>query len=397
MSGIVDNNLSEHMEICKINACPCKAFAKYYASKDGQDDCRLENGDVWLWYALRDQPSKNCVFPFGLNALDNAPPAQVLEWRCLVCEHVHGLQENPQRQSHEFRTSNVRRHAQSCRHLQALKSLGLTQDLICPDADPLPPSKESFAALLSAVQGGIAQGKDGLRVEGEILGRKKSECMLWSLGEALLRRKQAKLRNARVLCIMRDERLGRLHLRFRCVDGSLDVSQGYLGQHRSFESSSTGINAATRDILIDFCTQWKGVPPHPSSDCELRESVFDEALYSHICKIFEAIAIDSASNEVTAARDCHSVVDNMILQTWQRNDFIYCKFILRDSAHAARRVLSRPWKADEVMSDILGLLCQWKDSLPQLVQHSLDLRRMLHEFQEQTKMDAPTVTPTVLT
>ena len=50
-----------------------------------------------------------------------------------------------------------------------------------------------------------------------------------------------------------------------------------------------------------------------------------------------------------------------------------CRVTLHDSAHKARRILSRPWAADELMDTIVQLFASHRDSPSQLVHHSHDL------------------------
>ena len=56
-----------------------------------------------------------------------------------------------------------------------------------------------------------------------------------------------------------------------------------------------------------------------------------------------------------------------------------CKFILRDAAHSARRILGRGFGADAVLDATLGLFVHWKHSPGQLVHHSTDMQRLYAE------------------
>jgi hypothetical protein len=75
--------------------------------------------------------------------------------------------------------------------------------------------------------------------------------------------------------------------------------------------------------------------------------------------------VDSASNETKSAlvmRNC-GLTPNL-------------KVIIRDRAHASRRLLSRPWKADPFLNEIAETVVMNNTSICQRIQHSHDLREM---------------------
>eukprot|EP00975_Prorocentrum_lima_P005417 1171008-Prorocentrum_lima.AAC.1 len=51
-----------------------------------------------------------------------------------------------------------------------------------------------------------------------------------------------------------------------------------------------------------------------------------------------------------------------------------CKHILLDSAHSARRILSRPWENDVVLDRIMQIFCHGRHSPAQLISHSTILQ-----------------------
>ena len=52
--------------------------------------------------------------------------------------------------------------------------------------------------------------------------------------------------------IMRDERKGRLHVRFRAVSDSLDAAAGYMGQSADHEPSALGVLDGTKQVYEQF-------------------------------------------------------------------------------------------------------------------------------------------------
>ena len=185
-----------------------------------------------------------------------------------------------------------------------------------------------------------------------MVGKLKAFDMIWCIGEALAAMKRKCLAKADTMLMMRDERHGRMHVRFVACGPDQPYISGFLGQSRDHTPDSLGIVAATEQVYKNICTKYFGLPNGKPE--------FDAELYNHLCKITEAVAIDSASNEVVAAKDmCTPFGDKPAL-------FPNCSHILRDAPPSARRVLSRLWKADTVMANLFGLLCHDRDAIAQI-------------------------------
>ena len=90
----------------------------------------------------------------------------------------------------------------------------------------------------------------------------------------------------------------------------------------------------------------------------------------------EGIAVDSASNETVAVTDM------------TRLGFPNLKWLLRDAAHSARRVLQRLWGCDPVLSDVLGIFCHWRDSMGQLIQWSPEVKDVYKQCCAESSDDA---------
>ena len=226
--------------------------------------------------------------------------------------------------------------------------------------------------VYNAFSTGLAPHNGYSLPSGEIVDSRKLHKMLWALEQAHRQRKQTWIRSATCVNLLRDERHGRLHIRFRCSDASATCFSGYLGQSREHKPSSIGINEATREVLTDFCTLWQS----PPAECALAPT-FDQELFRHLSRSIEAISIDSASNEKASVKD-------MLNQGVTPN----CRHILYDAPHKARRVLSRPWRADETLGNVVGLFCHWRWSMGQLVHHSHDLKKLYTDCVDATMEDA---------
>ena len=161
-------------------------------------------------------------------------------------------------------------------------------------------------------------------------------------------------------------------LRFRC--GSLDGKRriGMIGQPRIFKGTATNISKVTIQALRQFCTKNFGA-------VEVKEEGhFDPQLFEHIRKILRAITIDSAENELAAAGNMMSTESVVSVRNEDGVEAFAPHLILvvRDKAHASRRILSRPWYCDQYLQTVASSLMTEPSSLTQLIQHSADLRNM---------------------
>ena len=193
----------------------------------------------------------------------------------------------------------------------------------------------------------------------------KANKLLWCLGEEYRQLLAERLRAAVCINVLRDERHARLHIRVRGVPNSGEVFSGFLGQARAAGQTALDICNATEAVFRRACTVFRCPPPGSQV-----EPQFDQALFEHVRHASEAITIDSAANECAAGADAYRAVRGG--EPFLPN----CRFTLHDSAHKARRILSRPWATDEVMDAIVQLFVSHRDSLSQLVHHSHDLKRL---------------------
>ena len=328
--------LHEHCKRCDVTGCGCHTYKEMYVEWSAKLPLTQANVGYgsWLWHTVR---SGFC-------------------WICIACDQF--CQVNvADRQAP--RISNLTRHANSTRHKRAvmrlLNSNGNVVDGIAA------PDLAIFTELFREVHSGTPISR-GIELKSARLGEQKARALTNALAEAVHRQKMEAMRNACVAMLIRDERHKRLHFRFRCSGGAVTTS-GYLGQSVTHTGDALGIAQATETVLRRFCSKNKGGQGHLE---------FDEGLYNHLRHIIEAISIDSASNEVCSATDLSWALQGEgILPN--------CRRILRDAAHSARRLLGRLMKADPVLNDMLGLFCHWRDSLAQIVHHSLDMRQLYEE------------------
>ena len=85
----------------------------------------------------------------------------------------------------------------------------------------------------------------------------KTSQMRWCLSEAVLSLGRDRLKVAKAISVMRDERKGRLLLRYRAALADLTVTSGVLGYVYT-EGFSDSIAQAPTQSVSDFCTRFDG-------------------------------------------------------------------------------------------------------------------------------------------
>ena len=114
----------------------------------------------------------------------------------------------------------------------------------------------------------------------------KTARMMTSLTEAMWELDRQFLKSATTIVLCRDERDGRLLVRYGAANAALDARRGVLGQVRNKGSNATCLVAATMQVLKTFCTDENGK--------------LDRGLLTHIRNHIEVVAADSAENEILA-------------------------------------------------------------------------------------------------
>ena len=175
--------------------------------------------------------------------------------------------------------------------------------------------------------------------------RGKCQQMRACLYEALRKDRQAFLRRAETIMLIRDESKGLLLVRLMACDVDLNTRVFTLGVTANAGSDAFDIDRATKGLLRGFCT--------PLADKEP-----DQPLLEHVANKIEAVCVDSASNELKAGR--------LMKETFAPN----MKAVIRDRAHATRRLLSRPWVAEPELEDVAHVFVMGRHSLCQRIHHS---------------------------
>jgi hypothetical protein len=324
------NELIEHAKLCKDPQCCCSTLVR--------------NFNKWSAKLLIGGNSSSSWFHFTFNASGK------LRWACLCC---NGLFKDPIDNTSEtqlIQFQNLLKHHESHTHRARIAELLGDED--CTEFVVVPP-KELFKELFHAFQkGDVPTG--GYELLHGLVGFRKAMTMMWCIDQSLNDGKRFIILQAELLNLIRDERHGRMHVRFRAANREESATHArYLGQSRHHQPDAIGLTEATVKIFKNISTSRANcpvkscVPPH-----------FDKDFFNAACDKVEAISIDSAENEVVSANDMKDT-----------GCFKNCTFILRDSAHSARRIMSRLWKADSELDYnwkffmLLATLIQWSGDL----------------------------------
>lgn len=241
---------------------------------------------------------------------------------------------------------DLRKHHLSEKHKRAmLDLLGLRVGPHSVSVSAAPPY-DQFAMVW---QGGL----DNVHKE-EIACRKKCDQIRECLFEAICNARREFLSKAQTVMILRDESKGYLLIRIMACDDEFNQMVFPLGLRFASGGDAFNIQDATREIIDEFCTPLVALPGGTALE--------PKALAARIKSKLEAVCVDSAANELKASRlMMKSIAPNL-------------KVIVRDHAHASRRLLSRPWHADEHLDMIAKTLVMGRHSICQRIQNSPEFR-----------------------
>ena len=179
------------------------------------------------------------------------------------------------------------------------------------------------------------------------------------------------LARARAVTLLRDERKGRLMIRFLAMGPDLEVRSGTLGQEQGHGTGAMNILKATENVLLRACTIF-ATPPYR---CRA-QPVLNRKIYRHLRLAVTGITTDAAADEVLGAELMRS--PELLSQT--RALCPNLQHVLRDKTHASRRLSSRPYGADPYLSDVLLMFATGRTSPARMVQHSMEARRVFRGF-----------------
>ena len=229
------------------------------------------------------------------------------------------------------------------------------------------PPPQSFEALIDEISAGRPPGC------------RKNRQMTFCLAEAAKALDQEFVAKASKVCLFRDERKGRLLLRFRAVDKDLHVRSGTMGLAIQPGTGARNITQATRKITKRFCTRFAGCPDSSRKNKKVKPFL-KVKLFKHLAQSVSCITVDAAADEVLSSELMRASAWNGSQQKLTPN----LRFVVRDKAHASRRITSRPWSADDVLKDVMQFMWGGRHSIAKLLQFSEEIKRIFVEFTTST-------------
>ena len=269
--------------------------------------------------------------------------------RCRFCDRAVAVWDAKSRKR-KLCGQLLKQHGRSKRHNQHVSRAiaGQTDCIGRPIVDESP-TVDEFQKLWCSFSDGKLARRD--------MDAKASD-MANCLNEAIRETALQALLSAESIALMRDERRQRLMLRFACCGKDLAMKSGLVGVARNFGTGHVAISRATVDLVQRICNG-------------------DRAMAAAILNKVELFCVDAANDEVLScermrgrsgedADDVPAVTPNL-------------KVIFRDGAHASRRFLSRLWKADETINEVISGVVRNKHSITMRIHNSVLFTNWFHQ------------------
>ena len=287
-----------------------------------------------------------------------------------------------------LRFPNFKRHVQSRHHKHAASAYmeHLLDNAACRqqvDAALAAPSEDSFTAVWQAL-GSSSTGSSAKIVNQS---SRKATTMEWCLWEALRDSERLALAQASTIALAMDERKGRLLMSFAACSGKgLDVTTGFLGQLQHQGMNSVEVAGCVRKAVRRLCTRRR---PHPGMNRSRAKPALAARAERLMLRRIEMITADGAANEQLALKLLHPMSARTLgpkRSAAQAQDpsakvgkLPGLKLILRDKAHASRRLTERTFRADPVLQRICDVLLFNKHSIAKLLRFSEPFSKIFHE------------------
>ena len=236
---------------------------------------------------------------------------------------------------------HLMQHQRRKAHLNAVKVICGTSGS-AGEASTRAPSEKAFGDALHHMK------HSGSLRSGPKEQRRKLQQMVWCLAEARRSEVRSFLRTAVSIAIHQDGRTNRLCIRFSAVQPDLSCMRGILGQNKMIEGGHGKMREATSEVMTHLCTEGRGAPPR--SHGKRIETTHLAELEDHIRTHVEVVDADGAADEQLAGRAMRRPVDGM------PSLFPKCLMVVCDKTHVARRLTTRPWKADKFIQNVVNIV-----------------------------------------
>ena len=199
--------------------------------------------------------------------------------------------------------------------------------------------------------------------------------LLYCLHEAMRALDQRTFKPRNPMTLFRDERKGRIAIRFITCDLDLNVRCGTLGQARDSGTGAQNLVKATAHVMRRACTRFAKPPSSLARNYKPRKPKFKSGAYEALRSNIITMVVDAAGDELLASEMMRSADLARSTRTLTPN----LLHVIRDKAHASRRLLSRPWAADPVFKEMCTTFLK-RGSMARLVQNSVEIKRVFIKF-----------------
>ena len=244
---------------------------------------------------------------------------------------------------------NILRHVKSLQHVRATSSTS-SSSLGGPTVEQIVSFWEHRQ------QGGNLQ----MRIDGFTIGDpKKLRKLEWCIAEAIRARFRNFLLTAGSATLTQDGRGRHLLVMLHACNKALDARTDYISLVET-PGGALNLCLATIQALEEFCTPGFGRPGKPAGS---PPDTVDDRLLRHVTSIIAWWFTDAAYDECVAG-------EMLVSSAEARAAFPSLRVVGRERAHASRRILSRPQKADEFLDGAVNKFLWSHDSIASLIQHS---------------------------
>ena len=220
------------------------------------------------------------------------------------------------------------------------------------------PAANVFEKIVNDIQNGTATCSS-----------RKNTQLTWCLAEALKAMDQVVLAKCEAISLFRDERHGRIAIRFRAVTKDLHVLSGFLGQEQFAGTGGRALTFATEHVTKRACSRFSG--RHDSK----QKSFLKKSLFQHFKSKLVSVTTDSAADEVLSSELMRTKMTGF-REVLAPN----LRWVVQDKAHGSRRITSRPWHSDEFLNEVLQFMAGGHASIARLVHYSPEIKRIFQQF-----------------
>ena len=263
---------------------------------------------------------------------------------------------------YEVRTphiTNFRKHQLQPAHLRAVA--GAAPDYL--------PCTQDFLEVLDLLRRGTFRLRNV----------KRSYKIAYCLYQAIKSKEIQEMKQASVVCLFRDERRTRVAVSARLVSAdlsSVDVNIGV--KRRESGTGAMAITQTTEELLKTACTMYD--VPGRELGIRTRPEV-DGDLFRHMREAIQAICVDSAADELLS---CEMMRSAQLMGSEEKLT-PNLLMVMRDKAHASRRLTSKPWSCDDYLRETMAKICRGSGSAARIIANSLDINNAFKAYAQEAR------------